>query len=867
MSRNSQNWFPILLTLLLILPFQNCGQGFKLANSNSEDSARLPSSEEYCSTEPAPIASLQAQGVNAQRVEFCNFRKLTDPTSKVTFGNANEYILNSDFSIIRPAKGLYLFDSKDDSYKSIYDAKENQTIVQVFPFPTLFKVALIISTIDAQTNQANKKVEVIDLENMKTLLTSKTLSSVPNYPCSYVANKEYAGKMICGYPNSSNPKLIQAGVVDVKNLSELILPHPNDNFQYKYTWTSTEALQSYSGFFTFDNSNQIIMRLNKLDENNKEVFFIINESIAEMIDESKSYDFYGDGNLKTFTQFKSDYAATFFGISSDENTKCNGIEYKSKMSFNYFNTGFNYTRSRLICNENVAIFMNTQNDIEKCTDLNSCTVFDLVELGVPFNLGTRPFYNKKNNSIYSFAASFKGNFYTRFFEKLSLENSQHNPIKFPQQPFSYTANAIFQGGSSWRSDEVRMLDGLAVSGIDVFDNEANRFLRLPPLKLSLAGNLIFRERRSLSSKRYFIGQAMGIKDKTIVATSDSEIIEIEGNWIRNSDTLDESKNNPIIYLTTNLGSNLVSYNLLTKEKITIYQASEGESINAYAQMAKYVALVSYKVINGGGSSLLTVFDLNQNKVVFKKTSNQSGSSLEMAKLLNGFFFSGTVDDGSGTGMNISKLYKFNVVTGVASEREIKCRMNYSECNLSISTNEDAGYIETSNGIIFDAELNLLSDTNKGDRFYHQPIQKQIEYFLKYDPVTKIKSIIGFNYNSKQELILDTSQTGFYQMAGSMFYHIYQSDPKNEVYDKLELLKNGKLIKFDNYKNQSQSENYLLVGTGTLRADKYYLYDTITLEKKREWSIKEKLSPSFIGEKLIQWQYQKNGQNLLFIEKL
>ncbi len=80
-----------LLTLLFILPFQNCSNGFKAL----EGASNFAFSEEYCKSEYTQIESLQSMGVNAQRLEFCNFRNLSKPVTGVTFGYVNKYIVDS----------------------------------------------------------------------------------------------------------------------------------------------------------------------------------------------------------------------------------------------------------------------------------------------------------------------------------------------------------------------------------------------------------------------------------------------------------------------------------------------------------------------------------------------------------------------------------------------------------------------------------------------------------------------------------------------------------------------------------------------------------------------------------------------------
>ncbi len=737
---------------------------------------------------------------------------------------------------------------------------------QFFIFPSLNKVALITAHRNETTGKNTRQLYVYDLETLNVVMESKPLFLDNYMACTYVAGKESAGKLICAYPDSANTKLIRPGLIDVKNLTEIKLADISNDYEFRYNWPSSESIQSYSGFFTFDNSNQIIVKMTKVAEN-KEVSILLTESTFQELDETQSYDLYGDGNPMLFSLFKQDYTIKYLGFESDESTLCNGVDYSSKVYWSYIYLDFNLKRSKILCKNNTAYFMNNKNEFLKCTTLENCAVLPIGELGEPITMETNLFYSKENNSIYG-TASFSRNFYFYLFEKVSLDEGKNLSIKTPQSEFGYQQNWTFAGGSSWLSGEIRMVGDTAVSGIDIFDNEANRFLRIPPLNLSLKGNILFRERRSFGGKRYFLGHAMGIDYKMLLVSSDLEITELNGQWLRQDDPLDENKSNRIILFTAE-NLSIKSYDLITKEATLVYKAPEGENVGSYAQMNKYIAFNSYANVNGVQLRYFTVYDTIDKKVVLKKTFDNTAGSMLRSDLMKGFFFYGGEIDGTNSSVATSKIYKFNAETGAVLEKPFGCSVAASDCALNVTTYNGAAYLVSSGGYILNSDLDPISTTELGYRFSSQPTEKQFDYFRKYDSVTKLSTLFSFDYKAKKVTeVTDSPSTGYINVEGGVLLHVYPSVPDSGMYDQLELIKaSTNKISINNYRYSHYLNNQLLIITGPADSGKYYLYDLNSFFKTREWTTPEFLTVNFISEKALLWQYEENGRNLFFIEKL
>ena len=151
---------------------------------------------------------------------------------------------------------------------------------------------------------------------------------------------------------------------------------------------------------------------------------------------------------------------------------------------------------------------------------------------------------------------------------------------------------------------------------------------------------------------------MGIDYKMLLVSSDLEITELNGQWLRQDDPLDENKSNRIILFTAE-NLSIKSYDLITKEATLVYKAPEGENVGSYAQMNKYIAFNSYANVNGVQLRYFTVYDTIDKKVVLKKTFDNTAGSMLRSDLMKGFFFYGGEIDGTNSSVATSKIYKFN----------------------------------------------------------------------------------------------------------------------------------------------------------------------------------------------------------------
>lgn len=819
-------------------------------------------------TEKVLPSSYLGYGVSLNAINFNDFRSKTTALSYTPYSYVSTKIFDANQLIIQNDSGTFLYKTEEDKLTPIY-TKKNPYISNLYLFPTFHKVAFVavqsaVNPIPGENSQ-RKFLMVYDTLENKIVYQSDQLSEKIYIGCTYYAQLESLGRMVCAFNDPKNDKSFIPTIFDIRDFKTTALKFEVPDYDLSTQWPTYNELQSYSELFIMKKSNRILTRgYNRKDSKNS--YFFISETGATEVDTSLTYDYLEDGTAVTFADFKT--AVDNETNAYDYNQICNGVDYSDASYDAYFQTWENdkVKNKIILCFADSAVMYRQPNTLQKCTSLSQCS--DIIQTmgSLPLNIGYQSTYLAGTNRIYS-STTVNNNYIATFFAQISLSDLKSKIIDLGKSGRELSLNNFAKESVAIISDEVRLFEDTLVQGFKIYDSELNKTFEVPVIKGSADSYFYWRDRKVVNGTVFYVGSMYNPERIFVFDTKLNSVTKIDGSMLYDANKLYFQNDSPLFYFSDVAHNKFFTYNLSSGETALFHDFGI-DTINSYGTSENSIAFSLYSE----GQSNFEIFDRNTKNSLFRKQYGNLNGVILSSVGMDGVLFAGK-DFGSTE--DALYLFKYNFASNSISQTT-QCSPNSYSCYPTLSNDKDGNLFITLRDTrkIYDKDLNLLIDAHESGilmnekNYYSTRSQSQI-YIQKYfnDPEDNYISSANLSaYDLKDKTIKSieenpiTGNTATYEIIeNSTIVKMAKSQRNLNNYDLLEYSSPG-LEKLQ-FNNVAAANPYANVNTQYVVQKfngyyKYSLFEPITLNIFSQFEIPNLLMfPSAAWENMVFWQIQ------------